>query len=84
MRIRRLDIVGFKSFMDRTVVAFHEGVTGVVKAQAVIRGGSVREVTILSGPKILHGAVRNAMLQYKCVASDGEIVATQQFVFEAE
>jgi chromosome segregation protein len=30
MRIRRLDIVGFKSFMDRTVVAFDEGVTGVV------------------------------------------------------
>lgn len=61
-----------------------EGVTGVVKAQAVIRGGAVRDVTILSGPKILHAAVRNAMLQYKCVASEGEIVATQQFVFEAE
>ncbi len=30
MRIRRLDITGFKSFMDRTVVAFDEGVTGVV------------------------------------------------------
>ncbi|HEX7487275.1 MAG TPA: AAA family ATPase, partial [Anaeromyxobacteraceae bacterium] len=30
MRIRRLDIVGFKSFMDRTVVSFSEGVTGVV------------------------------------------------------
>jgi len=30
MRIRRLDIVGFKSFMDRTVVTFDEGVTGVV------------------------------------------------------
>ncbi len=30
MRIRRLDLVGFKSFMDRTVVAFDEGVTGVV------------------------------------------------------
>ena len=30
MRIRRLDIVGFKSFMDRTVVAFDDGVTGVV------------------------------------------------------
>src|SRR5512136_25484 len=29
MRIRRLDIVGFKSFMDRTVVAFDDGVTGV-------------------------------------------------------
>jgi len=30
MRIRRLEMVGFKSFMDRTVVAFDEGVTGVV------------------------------------------------------
>jgi chromosome segregation protein len=30
MRIRRLDIVGFKSFMDRTVLTFHDGVTGVV------------------------------------------------------
>jgi chromosome segregation protein len=30
MRIKRLDIVGFKSFMDKTVVAFDEGVTGVV------------------------------------------------------
>src|SRR5512137_2469923 len=30
MRIRRLEMTGFKSFMDRTVVAFDEGVTGVV------------------------------------------------------
>jgi chromosome segregation protein len=30
MRIRRLDVIGFKSFMDRTVVTFDEGVTGVV------------------------------------------------------
>jgi len=30
MRIKRLDIVGFKSFMDHTVVSFAGGVTGVV------------------------------------------------------
>ncbi len=30
MRIKRLDLVGFKSFMDRTVIVFDEGVTGVV------------------------------------------------------
>jgi chromosome segregation protein len=30
MRIRRLDLVGFKSFLDKTVVAFDQGVTGVV------------------------------------------------------
>ncbi len=30
MRIRRLDISGFKSFMDKMVVVFDDGVTGVV------------------------------------------------------
>ncbi len=30
MRIRRLEMVGFKSFMDRTVLSFDDGVTGVV------------------------------------------------------
>ncbi|HYQ82191.1 MAG TPA: AAA family ATPase, partial [Anaeromyxobacteraceae bacterium] len=30
MRIKRLDMVGFKSFMDRTVVTFERGITGVV------------------------------------------------------
>ncbi|MGO9832364.1 MAG: chromosome segregation protein SMC, partial [Myxococcaceae bacterium] len=30
MRIKRLDITGFKSFMDRSVFAFGEGITGVV------------------------------------------------------
>lgn len=60
-----------------------EGVSGIIKAQAVIREGAVREVTILSGPKVFHSAVRSAMLQYKCVSGDADIVATQQFVFEA-
>src|SRR5882672_2988170 len=30
MRIKRLDITGFKSFMDRSVFSFHDGITGVV------------------------------------------------------
>ena len=30
MRIKRLDITGFKSFMDRAVFTFDEGITGVV------------------------------------------------------
>src|SRR5512132_3187436 len=30
MRIKRLDITGFKSFMDHTVFSFDEGITGVV------------------------------------------------------
>jgi len=30
MRIKRLEVIGFKSFCDRTVVNFHEPITGVV------------------------------------------------------
>lgn len=30
MRIKKLDIVGFKSFKDRTVIQFDEGITGIV------------------------------------------------------
>ncbi|MDF1562985.1 MAG: chromosome segregation protein SMC [Deltaproteobacteria bacterium] len=30
MRLKRLEIIGFKSFMDRTVLRFDDGVTGVV------------------------------------------------------
>ncbi|HVE81199.1 MAG TPA: AAA family ATPase, partial [Myxococcales bacterium] len=30
MRIKRLDITGFKSFMDQTVFSFDDGITGVV------------------------------------------------------
>src|SRR6185369_1896618 len=45
--------------------AIKEGAEGVVKAQVLIRDGVVKEVTILSGPRVLHSAVRNAMMQYK-------------------
>src|SRR3712207_2553899 len=30
MRIKRLDITGFKSFMERAVFSFDDGVTGIV------------------------------------------------------
>ena len=30
MRIRRLELLGFKSFKDRTVISFDEGITGIV------------------------------------------------------
>lgn len=64
--------------------ALQEGIEGVVKAQALIRDGTVREVSILSGPRVYHSAVRNAMLQYKCVSGPGDVIATQEFVFKID
>jgi protein TonB len=64
--------------------AIREHVEGVVRAQAVIRNGAVKEVTILSGPRVFHSAVRDAMLQYRCSNESGDIIATQEFVFKVE
>lgn len=64
--------------------ALQDGVEGVVKAQALIKDGVVKEVTILSGHRVFHTAVRNAMLQYKCTQDVGEILATQEFNFKLE
>ncbi|MBR2055094.1 MAG: AAA family ATPase, partial [Clostridia bacterium] len=30
MRLKKLEINGFKSFADRTEIVFHEGITGIV------------------------------------------------------
>ena len=66
--------------------AIQDGTTGVVKAKALIKDGVVKEVTILSGPRIFHAAVRAAMLQYKCSSDSGSdaIEATQEFSFKTE
>ena len=64
--------------------AIQNGIGGVVRAQVLIKEGSVKEVTILSGPSVFHAAVKAAMLQYKCTAESGEITATQEFVFKNE
>ena len=64
--------------------AIRDGTEGVVKAQALIRDGLVREVTILSGPRVFHAAVQEAMKQYKCVSGSGEAIATQEFVFRID
>lgn len=64
--------------------AARDGTSGVVRARVVIRDGAVRDVTIESGPRVFHAAVRAAMLQYKCQATAGEVIATQEFVFKLE
>lgn len=64
--------------------AVQDGTEGVVKAQVVIRDGAVREVTILSGPRVFHAAVKAAMMQYKCTSDAADIIATQDFNFKLE
>jgi periplasmic protein TonB len=64
--------------------ALQDGVEGVVKAQVLIKDGAVKEVTILSGPRIFHAVVRAAMMQYKCTQDAGDILATQEFNFKVE
>ena len=63
--------------------ALREGISGTVRAQAVIVGGVVSAVEILSGPRLLHAAVRDAMQKYRCTAPDGT-VAVQAFEFRVE
>lgn len=64
--------------------ALQDGTEGVVKAQILIKNGVVQEVTILSGPRVFHAAVKNAIAQYKCVADGPEVLATQEFNFKLE
>jgi protein TonB len=58
-----------------------DGTQGVVRAQITLKGGAVQDVTILSGPRVFHAAVKAAIGQYKCVADGAEITVTQEFKF---
>jgi len=64
--------------------AIQDGTEGVVKAQILIKNGVVQEVTILSGPRVFHAAVKSAIAQYKCVSDGPEVLATQEFSFKME
>jgi protein TonB len=64
--------------------ALQDGTEGVVKAQIHLKGGAIVDVTILSGPRVFHAAVKAAMMQYKCVSDDGDVIATQEFNFKLE
>jgi protein TonB len=66
--------------------ALQDGTQGVVKAQIVLKGGAVQEVSILSGPRVFHAAVKAAIMQYKCVADavGTEVTVTQEFNFKLD
>ncbi|MBI2747830.1 MAG: energy transducer TonB [Burkholderiales bacterium] len=64
--------------------AIQDGTEGVVKAQILIKDGVVKDVNILSGPRVFHANVKAAIMQYKCTADSGEVLATQDFIFKNE
>jgi periplasmic protein TonB len=64
--------------------ALIKNIQGLIKVEAVVAGGSVKEIHFLSGPRIFHEAVRNAMLQYKCALKNDPVIAVQEFNFHFE
>ena len=64
--------------------AIQDGTQGVVRAQVLIVDGKVKDVTILSGPRVFHAAVKTAIMQYQCSSGPGEVTATQEFAFKLE
>ena len=66
--------------------AIREGLTGSVRARATIKGGKVVGVEIISSsPRgVFDNAVRSAMMQYSCQASEDEIKADQVFDFKLD
>jgi protein TonB len=69
---------------EMPVRATRDGIEGEVKAQIHIKNGAIVDVTILSGNRVFHAAVKAAMMQYKCVTDGGDVLATQDFSFKLE
>ena len=68
------------------VKAARDGIGGVVRARATIRGNKVVNVDIISSqPRgLFDAAVRAAMMQYTCQTTvDADVLAEQEFGFKA-
>ncbi|MGA0610746.1 energy transducer TonB [Caldimonas sp. KR1-144] len=61
--------------------ALQEHISGVVRAEALVSRGAIRDVTVASGPRVYHAAVRAAMLQYRCLSSEQDVRVVQEFEF---
>ena len=70
------------AFMGYMEGALNSG--AAVARRIAVKDGVVKDVTIISGPRVFHAAVRQAMLRYKCTPQPGEVLAIQEFVFKIE
>ena len=61
--------------------ALIDGIQGLVRAEARVQDGVVKEVRFLAGPSVFYEPVRNAMLQYRCTHQDAAVIAVQEFNF---
>lgn len=61
--------------------ALIKNIQGLIKVEATVAQGVVRDVRYLSGPRIFFDPVRTAMLQYKCAVRADSVVALQEFNF---
>jgi len=61
--------------------ALIDGIEGLVRAEARVQDGVVKEVRFLAGPPVFYDAVRNAMLQYRCSHQASSVIAVQEFNF---
>ena len=63
--------------------AYRLNAEGVVKAQFLVKDGSVQVTTItLSGPTVFYDSVRTALKQYKCLVDGSEVLTSQEFTFK--
>ena len=65
--------------------AVEQGLGGTVVARALLQHGRIRQVRIVSGPRVFHAAVRRAMRQYRCEDRPGPPVPViQEFRFQSD
>lgn len=61
--------------------ALIEGIQGVVRAEARVQDGVVKEVRFVAGPAVFYEAVRSAMMKYRCSSHSAMVIAVQEFNF---
>ncbi len=62
-------------------LALQQNMGGTVVAQVLMTDGIANDVVIVSGPKVFHDVVRQALLQYDCSGQKYSTFASQEFQF---